>query len=25
VIRSKEVAKELTDYFNQVKAAGSKR
>ncbi len=25
LIRSKEVAKELTDYFNQVKAAGSKR
>jgi cardiolipin synthase len=25
VIRSKEVAKELADYFNQVKAAGSKR
>jgi phosphatidylserine/phosphatidylglycerophosphate/cardiolipin synthase-like enzyme len=25
LIRSKEVAKELTDYFNQVKAASGKR
>jgi phosphatidylserine/phosphatidylglycerophosphate/cardiolipin synthase-like enzyme len=25
LIRSKEVAKELTDYFNRVKATGSKK